>query len=227
MKNSKKPKSYADGGKTSAKKNTFTYQPVKNPASGKAEPVSLIGATMGAGPMLRSIGRAFESNKEQPKGKGLYQELYKEEDQNRYTPATGQPTAIGKNFKKGPSSGIPKPKPSSSNDSQSVERKGLERGSSLRDVLLRGAAKELAETKDSTLSGRERLLRARGARALLKTAAENAAKTEYKSGGAIKKQTMKNKPAPKKKMSAKEMEAMKKAKTPMMKYGGKMNKKSC
>lgn len=38
---------------------------------------------------------------------------------------------------------------------------------------------------------------------------------------------MKNKPAPKKKMSAKEMEAMKKAKAPMMKYGGKMGKKSC
>ena len=50
---------------------------------------------------------------------------------------------------------------------------------------------------------------------------------KYKTGGTIKKQTMKNKPAPKKKMSAKEMEAMKKAKTPMMKYGGKMGKKSC
>lgn len=48
--------------------------------------------------------------------------------------------------------------------------------------------------------------------------------TNYKSGGTIKKQTMKNKPAPKKKMSAKEMEAMKKAKTPMMKSGGKMKK---
>ncbi len=50
---------------------------------------------------------------------------------------------------------------------------------------------------------------------------------KYKSGGTIKKQTMKNKPAPKKKMSAKEMEAMKKAKTPIMKYGGKMGKKPC
>lgn len=50
---------------------------------------------------------------------------------------------------------------------------------------------------------------------------------DYKSGGTIKKQTMKNKPAPKKKMSAKEMEAMKKAKAPMMKYGGKMGKKPC
>ena len=49
----------------------------------------------------------------------------------------------------------------------------------------------------------------------------------YKEGGTIKKQTMKNKTAPKKKMSAKEMEAMKKAKTPMMKYGGKMGKKPC
>lgn len=49
----------------------------------------------------------------------------------------------------------------------------------------------------------------------------------YKKGGTIKKQTMKNKPAPKKKMSAKEMEAMKKAKTPMMKHGGKMGKKPC
>jgi hypothetical protein len=49
----------------------------------------------------------------------------------------------------------------------------------------------------------------------------------YKQGGTINPTTMKNKPAPKKKMSAKEMEAMKKAKTPMMKYGGKMGKKSC
>lgn len=51
----------------------------------------------------------------------------------------------------------------------------------------------------------------------------------YKEGGTIKNQTAmkKQKPAPKKKMSAKEMEAMKKAKTPMMKYGGKMGKKSC
>lgn len=48
--------------------------------------------------------------------------------------------------------------------------------------------------------------------------------TNYKSGGTIKKQTMKNKPAPKKKMSTKEMEATKKGKTPMMKYGGKMKK---
>ena len=52
--------------------------------------------------------------------------------------------------------------------------------------------------------------------------------SNYKKGGSIKKPTtMKNKPAPKKKMSAKEMEAMKKAKTPMMKYGGKMGKKPC
>jgi hypothetical protein len=36
---------------------------------------------------------------------------------------------------------------------------------------------------------------------------------------------MKKKPAPKKKMSAKEMEAMKKAQMSTMKYGGKMKKK--
>jgi hypothetical protein len=38
---------------------------------------------------------------------------------------------------------------------------------------------------------------------------------------------MKNKPAPKKKMSAKEMEAIKKSKMSTMKYGGKMGKKPC
>lgn len=52
---------------------------------------------------------------------------------------------------------------------------------------------------------------------------------DYKKGGTIKNPTAmkKQKTAPKKKMSAKEMEAMKKANTPMMKYGGKMGKKSC
>ena len=50
----------------------------------------------------------------------------------------------------------------------------------------------------------------------------------YKSGGTIKPTTMKKqKTAPKSKMSAKEMEAMKKGKAPMMKYGGKMGKKPC
>jgi len=62
---------------------------------------------------------------------------------------------------------------------------------------------------------------------LPKKASDNPKPVPYQQGGTIKKQTMKNKPAPKKKMSAKEMEAMKKAKTPMMKYGGKMGKKSC
>jgi hypothetical protein len=38
---------------------------------------------------------------------------------------------------------------------------------------------------------------------------------------------MKKKKPADKKMSAKEMEAMKKAKTPMMKSGGKMGKKPC
>ena len=53
--------------------------------------------------------------------------------------------------------------------------------------------------------------------------------SKYKKGGTIKNQTSmkKQKPAPKKKVSAKEMEAMKKANTPMMKYGGKIGKKPC
>lgn len=219
-----KMKKYAKGGKLTAKKNTFPYTPPQKPASGKAEPVSLIGSTMGAGPMFRPIGRALEPNKGQPKGKGLYQELYKEEDQNRYTPATGRTTGIGKSFKKSPSSGIPKPKPSSSKGSQSVEWKGPKRGSSLRDVLLRAAAKEFAETKDSTLSGRERLLRARGTRALLKTAAENAAFPErlskksteesksYAKGGMIEKEGMKPKGKMDKKKAFLEMIAKLKAK---------------
>jgi len=52
---------------------------------------------------------------------------------------------------------------------------------------------------------------------------------KYKKGGTIKNPTAmkKQKTAPKKKMSAKELEAMKKANTPMMKYGGKMGKKPC
>ena len=62
---------------------------------------------------------------------------------------------------------------------------------------------------------------------LPKKASDNPKPVPYKQGGTINPTTMKNKPAPKKKMSAKEMEAMKKAKTPMMKYGGKMGKKPC
>jgi len=67
---------------------------------------------------------------------------------------------------------------------------------------------------------------------LIKTSNKPLTKEEFyglNKGGTIKNQTtMKKKPAPKKKMSAKEMEAMKKANnTPMMKYGGKMGKKSC